>query len=134
LTSKAENNIMRPLCRDALLLTARFLDVKEVRCKANLPVAALSSIARSVDRYRRWSGVPDRGPNRATRTSATVAGGGGWCACLYCCQRCLEAIEYPLELRSLLEFVDSDGDLTQDELEDDSRDFLPMQRNWMLPY
>jgi uncharacterized protein len=28
-------------------------------------------------------------------------------------------------LRSLLEFVDSDGDLTQEELEDDSRDFLP---------
>jgi uncharacterized protein len=25
-----------------------------------------------------------------------------------CCQRCLEAIEYPLEVRSLLEFVDSD--------------------------
>jgi uncharacterized protein len=44
------------------------------------------------------------------------------------CQRCLEALEYPLELRSLLEFVDSDGDLTQEELEDDSRDFLPLQR------
>ncbi len=44
------------------------------------------------------------------------------------CQRCLEAIEYPLELRSLLEFVDSDRDLTQEELEDDSRDFLPNQK------
>ncbi|ACV34848.1 MAG: DUF177 domain-containing protein [Candidatus Accumulibacter sp.] len=44
------------------------------------------------------------------------------------CQRCLEALEYPLELRSLLEFVDSDGDLTQEELEDDSRDFLPLQK------
>jgi hypothetical protein len=43
--------------------------------------------------------------------------------CLYCCQRCLEPVEYPLELRSLLEFVDHDSDLTQEELEDDSRDF-----------
>jgi uncharacterized protein len=42
-----------------------------------------------------------------------------------CCQRCLETIEYPIEVRSLLEFVDSDDDLTQEELEDDSRDFLP---------
>jgi uncharacterized protein len=44
------------------------------------------------------------------------------------CPRCLEAIEYPIDLRSLLEFVDSDRDLTQDELQDDSRDFLPHQK------
>ena len=44
------------------------------------------------------------------------------------CQRCLEAYEYPLQLRSLLEFVGSDEDLTQDELEDDSKDFLPHQK------
>ncbi|MEF8699802.1 MAG: YceD family protein [Candidatus Accumulibacter sp. UW26] len=48
------------------------------------------------------------------------------------CQRCLEAIEYPLALRSLLEFVDSDDDLTQEELEDDSRDFLPEQHDLEL--
>jgi uncharacterized protein len=45
-----------------------------------------------------------------------------------CCQRCLEPVEYPLDLRSLLEFVDREGDLTQDELEDDSRDFLPHEK------
>ncbi len=45
-----------------------------------------------------------------------------------CCQRCLEAIPYPIAVRSLLEFVDGDGDLTQEELEDDSRDFLPHQK------
>lgn len=45
-----------------------------------------------------------------------------------CCQRCLEAMPYPLALRSLLEFMDSEGDLTQEELEDDSRDFLPLQK------
>jgi len=44
------------------------------------------------------------------------------------CQRCLEAIDYRLEVRSLLEFVDEEGDLTQEELEDDSRDFLPHQQ------
>jgi uncharacterized protein len=48
-----------------------------------------------------------------------------------CCQRCLEPLEYPLELRSLLEFVDSDSDLTQEDLEDDSRDFLPARRSLM---
>lgn len=41
-----------------------------------------------------------------------------------CCQRCLETLEYPLHLHSLLEFIDSENDLTQEELEDDSRDFL----------
>jgi hypothetical protein len=36
---------------------------------------------------------------------------------------------YPIQVRSLLEFVDSDDDLTQEELEDDSRDFLPNQKD-----
>lgn len=44
-----------------------------------------------------------------------------------CCQRCLEGVEYPFELCSLLEIVDNEGDLTQEELEDDSRDFLLAQ-------
>ena len=44
-----------------------------------------------------------------------------------CCQRCLEGIDYPVEVRSLLEFVDDEDDLTQEEIEDDSRDFLPAQ-------
>lgn len=44
------------------------------------------------------------------------------------CQRCLEVLPYRVELRSLLEFVDSDSDLTQEELEDDSRDYLPVQK------
>lgn len=45
-----------------------------------------------------------------------------------CCQRCLERIEYPIELFSLLEFVNDETELTQEELEDDSRDFLPQQK------
>lgn len=44
-----------------------------------------------------------------------------------CCQRCLEKIDYPVEVRSVLEFVDDEEDLTQEEIEDDSKDFLPTQ-------
>ncbi|MFZ4536813.1 YceD family protein [Propionivibrio sp.] len=44
-----------------------------------------------------------------------------------CCQRCLEGIDYPLAVRSVLEFVDDEEDLTQEEIEDDSKDFLPVQ-------
>lgn len=43
------------------------------------------------------------------------------------CQRCLEGISYPVKLRSVLEFVDNEEDLTQEEIEDDSRDFLQAQ-------
>ena len=45
-----------------------------------------------------------------------------------CCQRCLEGVEYPLEVRSLLEFVDDEDELTQEEIEDDSKDFLLTQK------
>jgi uncharacterized protein len=44
------------------------------------------------------------------------------------CQRCLEGIYYPLRIRSLLELVDNEEELTQEEIEDDSRDFLPAQK------
>ena len=42
------------------------------------------------------------------------------------CERCLEGVEYPLDIQRLLEFV-SDEELTQDEIEDDSKDFLPVE-------
>ena len=44
-----------------------------------------------------------------------------------CCQRCLEGVGYPVEVRSVLEFVNDEEDLTQEEIEDDSKDFLPAQ-------
>lgn len=40
------------------------------------------------------------------------------------CQRCLERVIYPVNICSLLEFVDDENELTQEDLEDDSRDFL----------
>lgn len=42
------------------------------------------------------------------------------------CQRCLEAIPVPVAVDSLLELVPEGGELSQDELEDDTRDFLPV--------
>jgi uncharacterized protein len=47
-----------------------------------------------------------------------------------CCQRCLEGVEHRLEVRSLLEFVDDEDELTQEEIEDDSRDFLLTQKEF----
>lgn len=44
------------------------------------------------------------------------------------CQRCLEAIPFELDIDSLLEIVPANADLSQDELEDDSRDFLPVEK------
>ena len=42
------------------------------------------------------------------------------------CQRCLEAIVFDVDIDSLLELVPEGGELSQDELEDDTRDFLPV--------
>ncbi len=42
------------------------------------------------------------------------------------CQRCLAAVPFALSIDSLLELVPEGAELTQDELEDDSRDFLPV--------
>ncbi len=44
-----------------------------------------------------------------------------------CCQRCLEGIVYPVRVRSVLEFVNDEEELTQEEIEDDARDFLLAQ-------
>lgn len=42
------------------------------------------------------------------------------------CQRCLKVVHFPLEVDSLLELVPEGAELSQDELEDDTRDFLPV--------
>ena len=44
------------------------------------------------------------------------------------CQRCLQAIAFSLEVDNRLELVPEGADLSQDELEDDTRDFLPVVR------
>jgi len=42
------------------------------------------------------------------------------------CQRCLKAIPFNLDVDSLLELIPEGADMSQDELEDDTRDFLPV--------
>jgi len=42
------------------------------------------------------------------------------------CQRCLGAIHFSLEVDSLLQLVPENTELSQEELEDDTRDFLPL--------
>lgn len=44
------------------------------------------------------------------------------------CQRCLESVPFDLGVDNLLELVPEGADLSQDELEDDTRDFLPVVR------
>ena len=44
------------------------------------------------------------------------------------CQRCLEAIPFDLDVDNLLEIVPEGAELSQDELEDDTRDFLPVAK------
>ena len=44
------------------------------------------------------------------------------------CQRCLEGIDYPVKVCSLLELVKDEEELTQEEIEDDSKDFLTAQK------
>jgi uncharacterized protein len=44
------------------------------------------------------------------------------------CQRCLERIDHPVRIRSLLELVGEKEEPTQEEIEDDSKDFLVAQK------
>lgn len=44
------------------------------------------------------------------------------------CQRCLGTVSFDLEVDNLLQLVPEGAELSQDELEDDTRDFLPVAR------
>lgn len=44
------------------------------------------------------------------------------------CQRCLESVSFDIEVDNLLQLVPEGAELSQDELEDDTRDFLPVAR------
>ncbi len=45
---------------------------------------------------------------------------------LLSCQRCLEAVPCSLDVDSLLQLIPEGAELSQEELEDDTRDFLPV--------
>ncbi len=44
------------------------------------------------------------------------------------CQRCLKSVPFDLDIDSLLELVPEGVEMSQEELEDDTRDFLPVAR------
>ncbi|MEY4592613.1 MAG: hypothetical protein RIR18_1508 [Pseudomonadota bacterium] len=44
------------------------------------------------------------------------------------CQRCLEGFPFELDIDSQLEMLPEGEDLTQDELENDSKDYLPLEK------
>ena len=44
------------------------------------------------------------------------------------CQRCLKSVVFDLDVDNLLQLVPEGVELSQDELEDDTRDFLPVAR------
>lgn len=44
------------------------------------------------------------------------------------CQRCLGSMPFELEVDAQLEMLPDGVELTQDELEDDSRDYLPLEK------
>ena len=108
-----------------LVIDSRSFGTEGASLQGELTVASLGRLLDLLTdsagflQYRIQGGI---GPLGRSQWVVTVEG-----VLSLCCQRCLEAIDYRLEVRSLLEFVDDDGDLTQEELEDDSRDFLPHQ-------
>lgn len=44
------------------------------------------------------------------------------------CQRCLKSVAFDLDVDNLLQLVPEGAELSQEELEDDTRDFLPVAR------
>lgn len=44
------------------------------------------------------------------------------------CQRCLKSVAFDLDVDNLLQLVPEGVELSQEELEDDTRDFLPVAR------
>ena len=94
--------------------------------RGELPVASLSRVLDM---------LADSSGNLAYRVAGQMGPRGRPCLILEVdgvlsvrCQRCLEGIAHPLKIRSLLEFIGSEEELTQEEIEDDSRDFLLAQK------
>ncbi|MDR2452105.1 MAG: YceD family protein [Candidatus Accumulibacter sp.] len=63
------------------------------------------------------------GPRNEPRLFLEVDG-----ALIVRCQRCLEGIVHPVGIRSLLELVGDEKEPTQEEIEDDAKDFLVAEK------
>lgn len=49
------------------------------------------------------------------------------------CQRCMEGLDHALDIDVWFELLTRDAELTQEEIEDDSRDFLPVDGDIDVP-
>ena len=128
LTWKAKNNIISRLSRNGSRLkriTDAFVFARDGRVlKGTLPV---SSFERLDDLLAEVSGDLDfqlhgyKSEHGKYMLHLEVSG-----ILPLACQRCLQAIPFELDVESLLELIPEGADMSQDELEDDTRDFLPV--------
>lgn len=128
LTYETENNIIPGLSRNRPRLkriTDAFVFAREGRIlEGVLPVSALERLHDLVTEvtgevaYRLQGSLGARGESML---SLEVSG-----VLPLTCQRCLDSVLFTLEVDSLLELVPEGVDMSQDELEDDTRDFLPV--------
>lgn len=128
LTYEAENNIISCLSRNRPRLKRindAFVFAREGRVlEGTLAVSALERLHDLVTEVAGEIAFRLQG-SRGTRGELTlhleVSG-----VLPLTCQRCLSAVPFNLEVDSLLELVPEGADMSQDELEDDTRDFLPV--------
>ena len=128
LTYEAENNIIPGLSRNRPRLKRiadAFVFAREGRIlEGVLPVSVLERLHDLVTEvtgevaYRLQGSLGARGESMLSlEVSGTLP---------LTCQRCLDSVLFSLEVDSLLELVPEGVDMSQDELEDDTRDFLPV--------
>jgi uncharacterized protein len=128
LTWKAKNNIILRLSRNSLRvkrITDAFVFAKEGRVLEG--TLAVSDLERLHDLLAEVSGEVTyqlqgfKGERGESMLHLTVGG-----VIPLACQRCLKAIPFNLDVDNLLEIIPEGADMSQDELEDDTRDFLPV--------
>ncbi|MDR3299815.1 MAG: YceD family protein [Candidatus Accumulibacter sp.] len=102
--------------------------------QGELPVADLArvldlladSVGNLVYRVQGQMGLPGSGVSNSKSRPQLVLEVDG--ALSVRCQRCLDGIDYPVRIRSLLELIGDEEELTQEEIEDDAKDFLVAQK------
>lgn len=128
MTWKAKNNIISRLSRSSLRvkrITDAFVFAKEGRVLEG--TLAVSDLERLHDLLVDVAGDVQyqlqgfKGECGEPMLHVTVSG-----VISLACQRCLQAIPFDLNVDNLLEIIPEGADMSQDELEDDTRDFLPV--------
>ena len=130
LTWKAKNNIIQRLSRNSSRLkriTDAFRFAKEGRVlEGTLPVSALErlhDLLVVVEGEVAFRIEGSKGVRGEHLLHLVVTG-----ELPLACQRCLKSVPYDLDVDNLLELVPEGAELSQDELEDDTRDFLPVAK------